>query len=168
MWTLFLLINPIAVKYASVNHAMNGYIYTDGNVPQTHQFKLVSHAWNCGWSRDSLWCPSITGPRFNIKIWSYQYRKSHCGDKTVLSSSHLHNGISYTGKTTSLYWIRALVTLHWWLLIPGCSDVYSFVLCGNSCNMLKHTQSRPDLLLLTGWNKTLTILLFSLMETWIL
>ena len=27
-----------------------------------------------------------------------QYRKSHCGDKTVVRSSYLHNGISYTGK----------------------------------------------------------------------
>ena len=41
---------------------------------------------------------------------SYQYRKSHCGDKTVVRSSYLHNGISYTGKMTSLYWIRALHT----------------------------------------------------------
>ena len=40
---------------------------------------------------------------------SYQYRKSHCGDKTILRPSYLHNGISYTDKTTSLYWIRALV-----------------------------------------------------------
>ena len=40
---------------------------------------------------------------------SYQYRKSHCGDKTVVKSSYLHNGISYTGKTVSLYWIRALL-----------------------------------------------------------
>ena len=39
---------------------------------------------------------------------SYQYRKSHCGDKTILPPSYLHNGISYTGKTTSLYWIGAL------------------------------------------------------------
>ena len=38
---------------------------------------------------------------------SYQYRKSHCGDKTVLRSSYLHNGISYTGRTTSLHWVRA-------------------------------------------------------------
>ena len=48
------------------------------------------------------------GPWFNIKMTSYQYRKSHCGDKTILRPSYLHNGISYTGKTTSLYWIRAL------------------------------------------------------------
>ena len=49
-----------------------------------------------------------TGPWFNIKMSSYQYRKSHCGDKTVVRSSYLHNGISYTGKMTSLYWIRVL------------------------------------------------------------
>ena len=29
------------------------------------------------------------------------------GDKTVVRSSYLHNGISYTGKMTSWYWIRA-------------------------------------------------------------
>ena len=48
-----------------------------------------------------------SGPRFNIKMTSYWYRKSHCGDKTILRPSYLHNGISYTGKTTSLYWIGA-------------------------------------------------------------
>ena len=48
------------------------------------------------------------GPDFNIKMTSYQYRKSHCRDKTVERSSYLHNGNSFTGKTTSLYWIRAL------------------------------------------------------------
>ena len=49
------------------------------------------------------------GPRINIKTTSYQYRKSHCGDKTILRPpSYLHNGISYTGKMTSLYWIGAL------------------------------------------------------------
>ena len=45
--------------------------------------------------------------RFNIKMSSYQYKKAHCGDKTVVRSSYLHNGISYTGKMSSLYWIRA-------------------------------------------------------------
>ena len=47
------------------------------------------------------------GPWFNIKMSSYQYRKSHGGDKTILRPSYLHHGISYTGKTTSLYWIGA-------------------------------------------------------------
>ena len=61
-----------------------------------------------------------SGPWFNIKMPSYQYGKSHCGDKTVVRSSYLHNGISYTGKTTSLYWIGTLI-LNWvpdtWLKI---------------------------------------------------
>ena len=41
------------------------------------------------------------GPWFNINMSSYQYRKSHCGDKTVVRSSYIHNGISYTGKMSS-------------------------------------------------------------------
>ena len=45
------------------------------------------------------------GPWFNIKMSSYQYRKSHCGDKTIIRSSYLHNGIFYTGKMSSSYWI---------------------------------------------------------------
>ena len=49
------------------------------------------------------------GAWFIIKMLSYQYRKSHCGDETIVISSYLHNGISYTGKMTSLYWIRAQV-----------------------------------------------------------
>ena len=43
-----------------------------------------------------------------IKMSSYQYRKSLCGDK-VVRSSYLHIVISFTGKMSSLYWIRALV-----------------------------------------------------------
>ena len=39
---------------------------------------------------------------------SYQYWKSDCGDKMVVRSSYLHNGISYTCKMASLYWIRPL------------------------------------------------------------
>ena len=39
-----------------------------------------------------IWDP---WPRFNIKMLSYQYRKFHCGDKMVVRSSYLHNGISY-------------------------------------------------------------------------
>ena len=50
-----------------------------------------------------------TSSWFNIKI-SYQYRKSHCGDKTVVRSSYLHNDISYTAKMSFLYWIGGQVT----------------------------------------------------------
>ena len=54
-------------------------------------------AWSLGYmpqlsKHGSWWWP---GPWFNIKMSSYQYRKSHCGDKTVVRSSYLHNGISY-------------------------------------------------------------------------
>ena len=50
---------------------------------------------------------ATSGAWFNIKM-SCQYLKSHYGDKTILRPSYLHNGISYTGKATPLYWIRAL------------------------------------------------------------
>ena len=42
---------------------------------------------------------TLPGPWFNIKMSSYQYRKSHCGYKTVANSCYIHN----TGKTTSVY-----------------------------------------------------------------
>ena len=50
---------------------------------------------------------SLVTSWFNMKMWSYQYRKSHCGDKTILRPPYLHNGISFTGKMISFYWIRA-------------------------------------------------------------
>ena len=73
-----------------------------------------------GISRRWLILPPILGAygkskvvraQFNIKMSSYQYRRSHCVDKMVVRSSYLHNGISYTGKKTSLYWISPLMTL---------------------------------------------------------
>ena len=78
----------------------------------------------------------ITGGWINIKMPSYQYGKSHCGDKTVVRSSYLHKGIFYTGKMASLYWIRALISarnvtslltylLHW--LICAQMSTYSFL-----------------------------------------
>ena len=61
---------------------------------------IVLHVWEAGgW--------------FNIKTTSYQYRKSHSGDKTILRPSYLHNGISYTGKMASWYWIRAQLSIPW-------------------------------------------------------
>ena len=51
----------------------------------------------------------LPGPWFNIKMLSYQYRKSQCGDKTAVGSSYLHNGNFYTGMMVSLYRINALV-----------------------------------------------------------
>ena len=61
----------------------------------------------CMWINRIIFPLADAGPWFNIKMLSYRYRKSHCGDKTVVRSSYLHNGISYTGKMSSLYWIGA-------------------------------------------------------------
>ena len=51
-----------------------------------------------------------SGPRFNINMSSYQYRKSHCGDKTVVRSSYLHNGISYTLSDRLFYCLLRCVS----------------------------------------------------------
>ena len=65
------------------------------------------------WSNNDMYYfkPVITwgpGPRLKIKTLFYQHRKSHCVDKMIWQPSYLHNGIPYTGKMTSLYWIGAL------------------------------------------------------------
>ena len=78
------------------------------------------------------------GPVSIKKMSSYQYRKSHCWDKAILRPSYLHNGISYTGKTTSFYWIRAQVPGNELVCIErdisGCSDWRKRVkLCFNPC-----------------------------------
>ena len=58
------------------------------------RFHVIMSSWH-----DEMLRPS--GPWFNIKMSSYQYRNSHCGDKTVVRSSYLRHGISYTGKMSS-------------------------------------------------------------------
>ena len=45
----------------------------------------------------------------NIKMPSYLYENFRCGAKTILRPTSFHNGISYTGNTTSSYWIMAQV-----------------------------------------------------------
>ena len=68
---------------------------------------------------------------------SYQYRKCHCGYKTILGQSYLQNGISITCKTTSLYRIRIQASLFddyifivTWIL--GCK----FVVSRNQCTVM--------------------------------
>ena len=94
--------------------------------------KRLSKQW-WGWWFETLSCPlwrhrngpvSAPGPRFNIKMTSYQSRKSHCGDETILRPSYLYNGISYTCKMTSLNWIRALNVFNFQL--PMCMQVAHF------------------------------------------
>ena len=85
------------------------------------------------------------GPWFNIKMTSYQYRKSHCGDKTILRPSYLHNGISYTGEMTSLYWIRAL---HGSL---SCQVISSITSDGIDLVLWEYWGHAPELLVCKLW-----------------
>ena len=120
---LYIVHDQYLIKSNWINHLLDNYSYSSRliwwiicNTPlfslrlsanvtlyiqQTAYFALVGI---CEFA-----CDQYSGPWFNIKMSSYQYRKSHCGDQTILWTSYLHNGISYTGKMTSLYRIRALV-----------------------------------------------------------
>ena len=81
------------------------------DIPTSFRIHMIAAAMFVFWFPDNkmVHFSQIPGPWFNIKMSSYQYGKSHCGDKTVVRSSYLHNGISHTGKMSSLYWIGALV-----------------------------------------------------------
>ena len=67
---------------------------------------------------------SPPGGWFHIKMISYQYSKSYCGDKMILWLSYIHNGVSYTIKMTSLYQIMAQGEMLFHL-----SFVMSYMLC---------------------------------------
>ena len=83
------------------------YIWKDSLYIETRssirQDKTRLHRWHGA----VCYLENTTGPQLSIKMSSYQYRKSHRGDKTILRPSYPHNGIFFTGKMTFLYWIRA-------------------------------------------------------------
>ena len=75
---------------------------------------------------------------------SCQYRKSHCRDKTILRSSYLHNGISYTGYS----WIldTPILILRSSYLHNGISYIgYSWILLYWSYDRLISTMGFPIL-----------------------
>ena len=76
-----------------------------------HWLLITSRTKQPGHHHQRMYCPSYPssnvpvsapGPEFNKKMTpimsSLWYRKSHCGDKTVIRLSYLHNEISYIGK----------------------------------------------------------------------
>ena len=83
---------------------------------------------------------------------TYQYRKSHCGDQTVVRSSYLHNGTSYTGKMASLYWFSPLVSIyeHLKLSVKWAAVVYS--------GTLAITMPRQQCRLIQRWSNIGTII----------
>ena len=93
-----------------------------------------------------IYCAYGSAPWFNIQMSSYQYRKSHCGDKTVVRSSYLHNGISYTGKIISFYWIDPLVA-------KVQLTCYLVLLSVDSKNRLQDSQWHPPDLTHILWDK---------------
>ena len=95
--------STIVMSYIGINKAMSQWLLT---------FNLcVSATWplTCAFHIPCTHTPEIIdmhrGMCDNIKMPSYQYRKSYCGDKTILRSFYLHNGIFYTGKIAYFYWI---------------------------------------------------------------
>ena len=67
------------------------------------------------------------------KMSSYRYRTSHHGDEMIVRSSCLHNGIYYTGKMVSSYWINPQnVILNWKVIGGSLSDISSCLVLG--CN----------------------------------
>ena len=83
----------------SMNKWMNEDIGTSTLCTNNHAF-----------AERNIFAPIVKTPSasFNKKMSSYQYMKSHCGDKTILRPSYLHHGISHTGK---IYWIGAQMSL---------------------------------------------------------
>ena len=73
---------------------------------------ITGHRIQHTWKIKFWYICHISGGWVNIKMSSYQYRESYCGDKTILRPSYLLNGSFYTGKMTSLYWIRAQTIAH--------------------------------------------------------
>ena len=89
------------------------------------------------------------GPWFNIKMSSYQSRKSHCG--SVVRSSYFHNGISYTSKMASLYWTSPLGPIVTW---TSFSNVFSWRCLYSGSKLIAYWLG--DGLLLNTWH-TITL-----------
>ena len=105
------------------------------------------------------------GPRFNRNMTPNQYRKSRCGDKMILPLSYLHNEISYTCKTTSLYSFRAQdveLTLTGFVFINNWKTIQLLSIASlmQNTNQGTFTKALLDNVLLQDWNT-----LFSLMSS---
>ena len=94
----------------SFQYAANFYFWQEFYMHGSEEILLKWNTFLSFVPSQFTWGLHKTGPWFNIKMSSYQYRKSHCGDKMVVRSSYLHNEISYAGKMASLYWISSLVS----------------------------------------------------------
>ena len=148
---IFRLTVPLCGEFTSSPH----------NDTRSSAHTVLTTGWCMGFS-NYIWFSVISytlsligethpGPWFNIKMTSYQYRKSHCGDKTVIRSSYLHNGISYTGKMSSLYWISPQFPREHWGSRPlGCDLKWAPVRDGNVFHIFVVSESFRFVIIASG------------------
>ena len=122
----------MCVFFFAVKYTLWSWIWSwaEWNTLHIHSLKIQGHSCGKVWRIQLLrlidWIHvyDSPGPWFNIKMPSYQNRKPHCGDKTILRQSYLHYGISHTGKMASFYWTSHLVVIHYWLSRSYLSDTW--------------------------------------------
>ena len=95
------------------NHVINRFNSIDGSAQDSsnsiaNTLELPQYC-----AKPFIWCNNILiqfspGPWFNIKMTSYQYRKSHCGDETILRPSYL---------------LGFLISGSWCLTVPSVESV---------------------------------------------
>ena len=128
---------PSTSTPALISIKMVSYQYRESHCKDKDGLRVLSLSWKSQ-HLERLYIDM--GPWFNIKMSSYQYRKSHCGDKTISRPSYRHNGISYTGKMTWLYSIRALIAgtqrcytvlTHWGRVTHICVNKLTIIGSGN-------------------------------------
>ena len=81
-------------------------MWSSNRKPKGHPLMQIQ-GWYDYTHKHNGWCRPIDQRHRNlIPYWDviFQYRKSHTAYETSIKLSDLHNGISCTGKTTSLYW----------------------------------------------------------------
>ena len=91
--------------------------------------ETISISWNNWWIHVTLTTTQNTtqsGPYFDRKMPSYQYRNTHYGDKIILHLSYFHNEIFCSDKTEHLYWNGAI---HAYFMGYTISDHHDVVKC---------------------------------------
>ena len=96
IWEFYILLNAGTTDAWTTLTQWVKLLTASGLVPRNEQ-KISESSCSEGTNLQNI---LTSGGWFNIKTTFYQYRKYHCGDKTILQPSYLHNGISYTGKMT--------------------------------------------------------------------
>ena len=85
-------------------------------------------------------------PHFNTKMLSFQHKKFHCGDKTILQPSYLHNRIFSTGKMILfLYWIKALISIQQATVTDGPSSMSKICKCLQFLLQIIRVQTTKDI-----------------------